>query len=206
MNNYEITATNRVLIQSIIKENPKYKGHEDLMDAFVDAIYRKSYLLLDTIKDMDRLNRHLNAICNSCMEMVIKEQMRKGTEILQPKKPNLLEETPQRDVREEIQEALVDDYEFSLQETIWGQDSMQSLFDPIDVCTKEKTSEDTIDKLVKIIRVLDAQYPQKQFYTMFCLRYIQKNNQLEIAHKLRLSQKDLSKRFVELIKLTKNYA
>ena len=74
MKKLQINKENRALIESVIRESPKFKGHEELIDLFVDAIYKKSYLLIDAIRDMSRLRRHLAMICDSCMEQIIKEK------------------------------------------------------------------------------------------------------------------------------------
>ena len=53
-----------------------YKGNEELLDLFVEAVYKKSYLIIDAIRDTKRLKRHLTLICDNCMEQLIKEKHR----------------------------------------------------------------------------------------------------------------------------------
>ena len=76
MKKLQISNEHRALIESVIRESTKFKGHEELIDIFCDAIYKKSYLLIDAIRDMSRLRRHLLMICDSCMEQIIKEKQR----------------------------------------------------------------------------------------------------------------------------------
>ena len=74
MRKLQINKDHRALIESVIRENPKFKGNDNLMDAFCFAIYKKSYLLIDAIRDMSRLRRHLVMISDSCIEQIIKEK------------------------------------------------------------------------------------------------------------------------------------
>ena len=74
MKKLQINKEHKALIESVIRESVKFKGHEELIDIFCDAIYKKSYLLIDAIRDVNRLRRHLLMICDSCMEQIIKEK------------------------------------------------------------------------------------------------------------------------------------
>ena len=69
-----INNEHRALIESVIRDSAKFRGNEELIDIFCEAIYKKSYLLMDAIRDTTRLKRHLMMICDSCMEQVIKEK------------------------------------------------------------------------------------------------------------------------------------
>ena len=50
-----------------------------------------------------------------------------------------------------------------------------------------------------------SKQPYKQYYDIFSLRYMKCYNQTEIARSLKISQMELSKRFVELIKYAREY-
>ena len=220
MRKLQISKEHRALIESVIRESAKFKGHEELIDAFCDAIYKKSYLLIDAIRDMSRLRRHLLMISDSCIEQIIKEKRkydetrlyeeilqksRMEDEIVSLKKDDVLydrektELTPKKDktgivnLKEEIQRS--EKY-----------NATDNLIDPLEYCPQKRVSENTVDKLIKIVKIIDKQFPKKRFYEIFSLRYIKRYNQTEIARSLKISQMELSKRFVELIKLTKDYA
>ena len=74
MKKLQINNEHRALIESVIRESAKFRGNEELIDLFCDAIYKKSYLLIDAIRDTARLKRHLMMISDSCMEQIIKEK------------------------------------------------------------------------------------------------------------------------------------
>ena len=82
-------------------------------------------------------------------------------------------------------------------------DSSDMLIDPLDFCPQKRVSEHTIEKLIQIVKIIDSKFPKKRYYEIFVLRYIKKYNQTDIAREMKISQVELSKRFVELIKLTR---
>jgi RNA polymerase sigma factor (sigma-70 family) len=66
--------------------------------------------------------------------------------------------------------------------------------------------EDSLIRKEEIINIrqallsLDNEYKDKQFLTIFTLRYIKGKRQVEIANDLKLSQGEVSKRLLELSK------
>ena len=76
MKKLQINREHRALIESVIRESPKFKGNEQLIDLFCEAIYKKSYLVMDAIKDKARLRRHLLIVCDSCMDQIIREKQK----------------------------------------------------------------------------------------------------------------------------------
>ena len=218
MKKVQINKDHRALIESVIRESPKFKGHEELIDLFVDAIYKKSYLLIDAIRDMSRLRRHLAMICDSCMEQIIKEKKkfddaqlyrqiqqnaRLKEDIVSVKKTPLeeQEELEQEFERHKIKQDIV-----NLKEEIQRSekyDAVEMLIDPLEFCPQKRVSEHTVEKLIQIIKLISSQYPKKRYYEIFSLRYLRRYNQMEIAREMKISQVELSKRFVELIKLTR---
>ena len=218
MKKIQIKNEHRALIETVIRESAKFRGNEELIDLFCEAIYKKSYLLMDAIRDTARLKRHLIMICDSCMEQIIKEKRKYNEtkvyrqiehtaklqeEIVSVKKSPISEE-------EELEQAFrmqrAKKDIINLKEEIQRSerfDSTDSLIDPLDFCPQKRISEHTVDKLIQIIKSISGQYPKKRYYEIFNLRYIKKFNQIDIAREMKISQVELSKRFVELIKLTR---
>ena len=213
----QISKNHKELIESVITESAKFKGNEELIDIFVESIYKKSYLLMDAIRDMSRLRRHLLVICDSCMEQVLKEKQKFDeikiykqiekksqleSEIVSVKKDVLKEEN----IEEEIELARAQQAIVNLKEEIQRSekyDSVDALIDPLEFCPQKRISENTVEKLMQLVKNIDSQYPNKKYLEIFNLRYIKKFNQNEIAKEMKISQVELSKRFVELVKLTR---
>ena len=218
MKKLQINNEHRALIESVIRESAKFRGNEELIDLFCDAIYKKSYLLIDAIRDTARLKRHLMMISDSCMEQIIKEKRkfeetkvyrqieynsRLKEDIVSVKKSPLRDED---DINEEFRMQKAKDSVINIKEEIQMSeryDSVESLIDPLEFCPQRRISEYTVDKLIQVVKAVSASFPKKRYYEIFTLRYIKKLNQSQIAQEMKISQVELSKRFVELIKLTR---
>ncbi|MBQ7286346.1 MAG: hypothetical protein IJW73_01130 [Candidatus Gastranaerophilales bacterium] len=218
MKKLQINNEHRALIESVIRESAKFRGNEELIDLFCDAIYKKSYLLIDAIRDTARLKRHLMMISDSCMEQIIKEKRkfeetkvyrqieynsRLKEDIVSVKKSPLKDED---DINEDFRMQRAKDSVINIKEEIQMSeryDSVESLIDPLEFCPQRRISEYTVDKLIQVVKAVSASFPKKRYYEIFTLRYIKKLNQSQIAQEMKISQVELSKRFVELIKLTR---
>jgi len=212
MRKLQISKEHRALIESVIRENPKFKGHEYLIDKFCDAIYKKSYLLIDAIRDMSRLRRHLAMISDSCMDTIIKDKKKYDdkklyNEIIQKSQneQELVSLKSNKNEQNEYQKPNVVNLKEEIQRSE-KYDSVDGLTDPLENCPRKIISSSTIEKLVQIVKKIDDRYPQKKYYEIFSLRYIRRYSQTEIARNLKISQVELSKRFVELTTLTKDNA
>lgn len=218
MKKLQINSEHRALIESVIRESAKFRGNEELIELFCEAVYRKSYLLMDAIRDVARLRRHLMMICDSCMEQIIREKKRfEETKVYRQIEHNskLQEEivsvkkSPLTEEEELVQEFKMQQARSSvinLKEEIQRSekyDSVDMLIDPLDFCPQKRVSQHTLEKLIQIVKAIDSKFPKKRYYEIFKLRYIRKLNQAEIAREMKISQVELSKRFVELIKLTR---
>ena len=219
MKKLQISNANRAIIESIVRTSPKFKGNEELIDLFVDSIYNKTYLLMDTLRDEARLKKHLSAICDGCMEQIIKEKQ-KYTQTTSVYK-QIERQMSLEDSIVKLKKTLLDDpneveVRFSnsnsnkivnLKEEIQKSqryENVDSLIDPLEFCPQKRVSERTVEKLIQIVKTIDMKFPQKSYYEIFSLRYIKRFKQAEIARRMSISQIELSKRFVELIKLAKD--
>lgn len=173
---------------------------------------------MDAIRDTARLKRHLAIICDGCMEQIIKEKRKYNqTKIYRDieKTTNLqktivdIKNSPlseQQEIEQEFKMQQARKSVVNLKEEIQRSekyDSVDMLIDPLDFCPQKRISEYTIEKLIQIVKVIDTRFPKKRYYEIFVLRYMKKLNQSDIAREMKISQVELSKRFVELIKLAR---
>lgn len=218
MKKLQINSEHRALIESVIRESAKFRGNEELIELFCEAVYRKSYLLMDAIRDVARLRRHLMMICDSCMEQIIREKKRfeetkiyrqiehnskLQEEIVSVKKSPLTED---EELEQEFKMQQARNSVVNLKEEIQRSekyDSVDMLIDPLDFCPQKRVSQHTLEKLIQIVKTIDTKFPKKRYFEIFNFRYIKKFNQTDIAREMKISQVELSKRFVELIKLTR---
>lgn len=222
MKKLQIEKDHKALIDSVVRQSVKFRGNEELIDIFTDAVYKKSYLLMDTIRDEERLKKHLFAICDSCIEQVLKEKRKfdetkiyrqiernnKIQENIVKIKTSVLDDIKDinQDISSQMQAQKYKKDIVNLKEEIQRAekyDAVDTLIDPLEFCPQKRISQHTIEKLIQIVKAIDNQYPNKKYYQIFFLRYIRRYKQSEIARDMAISQIELSKRFVELIKLTK---
>ncbi len=217
MKKLQIKQEHKLLIESVIKESSKYKGNEQLLDLFCEAVYKKSYLLIGAIKDMPRLRRHLAMICDGCIDSVIREKNK--FEALAPSKSKNKPVSNKEIVSLKDRTSARSDnleHEFFMQKTkreivnlkaeiqkSEKNDDSDTLSDPLESCPKKNVSQKTLEKLVQIVKSVDDKFPKKRYFEIFSYRYIKRYNQSQIAREMKLSQVELSKRFVEMIKLTR---
>lgn len=213
----QIAKEARTLIEGIIRENPKFIGNEELLDMIVEAAYKKSYLLIDAIKDRLRLKRHLAVICESAIDQIIKEKERfSNAKAFSKQKRTLQDKTEIVSLKKsplEENELLKAEFErqklqgiVNLKEEIQRSekyDAVDVLIDPRDFCPQKRVSEKTLMRLIEVIQKVDKKYPNKQYYNIFTYRYVKRFDQMQIARELKMSQVELSKRFVEMIKLAR---
>lgn len=211
MKKLEIATKHRGLIESIICQNPKFDGNEHLINEFCELIYKKSYLLIDTIKDAVRLKKHLYRICDECLDQIIAQKGNPNTKYAPKETLQTLEqldsvvnrtrynssdisiETAQRGISN-IKQDIIEQQEY---------DNVKALPDPLKIYPARVVSKGAIDKLMFIIKDLSDKYPTKKYFEIFSLRYIKMLNHTETAQKLKISQIELSRRFVEMIKLAR---
>ena len=218
MKKLQINNEHKALIESVIRESAKFRGNEELIDLFCEAVYKKTYLLMDAIRDTARLRRHLLMICDSCMEQIIREKRRfEETKIFrQIEHANKLQEDIVSVKKSPLTDKEILEEEFKMQQARRNvvnlkeeiqrsekYDSVDILIDPLDFCPQKRVSEYTAQKLLQIVKSISAKFPKKRYYEMFTLRYMRKLNQTDIAREMKISQVELSKRFVELIRLTR---
>ncbi len=213
-----INKEHKMLIDSVVMENPKYRGNEELIDLFSEAVYKKSYLLMDAIRDKARLKRHIAMISDSCIDQILKEKKKfedtkvarktrnidnMTSQIVNIKKTPL---TPEVDLEDELKKHQEQKGIVNLKEEIQRSekyDSTDLLIDPIEFCPKKRVSSASVNKLMQIVQSVSQKFPKKRYNEIFAYRYIKKLNQIEIARQMKISQVELSKRFVELVQLAK---
>ena len=197
----------RDLIESVIRQHPLYKGHEGLMELFSAEIYKKSYLLLNSVSNIASLKNYLIKVADTAIANVIKE----SADIKLPyvsisdnkKQPveRSIQEQKLPQLPEKKSSLIVSLHKNSKIEDV--EDAYMGLIDPDEFFPEKHTSDTVAKNIIHIIERLDAAYPNEKYADIFNLRYIQKMHQSAIARKLKISQADLSKKFYELVRLIK---
>ncbi len=61
----DLANNHRRLIEETIRSNGKYYGNEDLLEAFCSDVYKKSYILLDSVSNVDNLKTYLEKVADT---------------------------------------------------------------------------------------------------------------------------------------------
>ena len=72
----ELVKEHTDLIKKLVKANPKFKGNEDLLDDFCSETYQKSYLILQSVNDIESLNAYMKKVVSSAIIDVLKNSGR----------------------------------------------------------------------------------------------------------------------------------
>ena len=72
----ELLKEQRDLIEKIVKSSPKFSGNEDLFEDFCSETYKKSYLILESVKDINSLEAYIKKVVSSAIIDVLKSHGR----------------------------------------------------------------------------------------------------------------------------------
>ena len=72
----ELVKEHTALIEKLVKSSPKYKGNEDLLEDFCSETYQKSYLILQSVEDINSLEAYMKKVVSSAIMDVLKNNGR----------------------------------------------------------------------------------------------------------------------------------
>lgn len=205
-----LSQQHRALVEDIIKQNPMYLGHEYLLDKFCAEVYKKSYLLLDSVSNVESLKNYLAKVAQTSISNVIKTSapperpvpIQTITDEINYQK-NIIEPLPVKKPLKETQNSApkistASDISDDCPDKIYA-----SLIDPAEFFPYKPTDRVVSEKIIKVLTKIDSKNPDKKYLEIFKMRYMQNFRQSVIARNLRLSQADLSKRYCQMVKLIK---
>lgn len=177
------------LIKKIITSDKKYTNNEDLFEDFFNETYKRSLLIMKTVKNENSLNAYLRKIVTTSIINVLKDSGR---------------------VRR-TKEGFVSSEETSLDEIITVPDNkfsnVQINYDLVDLSDGPEEiviKKEVMQTLADAVSVAHYKNPAKQYLQLYQLRYVKGLKQKEIAAELNLSQSEVSKRLLELMEEIKS--
>ncbi len=176
------------LIKKIILSDRKYSDNEDLFDDFFNETYKRSFLVIKTIKNEASLEAYLKKIVTTSIINVLKNSGRvvRTTEGFVPSEEKSLEEITSN--KENKYSGLQISYDIvDLSDT------------PEEIVIKKEIQQ----KLYDAITIANNINPAKQYMQLYHLRYVKGLKQKDIAKELNLSQSEVSKRLLELVEEVK---
>lgn len=200
----------KVLIESIIKQNPKYIGNENLLEQFCAEVYKKSYLLLDSVSNMDSLKNYLTKVVDTSINSIVKSNISQIT--LNKESQQQEKELPENNFNTELSQRKEPKLQNNTKDIISISKKNQSLkiknpykdlIDPLELVQEKPINPVLAQNIVDAIIKLNNKEPNKKILDIFIMRYSQNLPQETIAKNLKISPADLSKRFCEIVKLVR---
>lgn len=179
------------LIKKIIISDKKYIDNEDLFEDFFNETYKRSFLVMKTVKNEAALESYLKKIATTSIINVLKDsgRARRTSEGFVPVKEKSLEEI--------ITKPEVAENKYS--NTHISYDIVDLSDGPEEVVIKKEILQSVIDA----VSIAHTNNPAKQYMQLYQMRYVKGMKQKEIANELNLSQGEVSKRLLELVEEVK---
>ena len=176
------------LIKKIIKSDKKYINNEDLFDDFFNETYKRSFLIIKSVKNETSLEAYLKKIATTSIINVLKDsgRVRRTTEGFTP-------------VIEKSIDEVISTPENKYSSTHINYDMVDLSDGPEEVVIKKETLQTLFDA----VSIAHNNNPAKQYMQLYELRYVKGFKQNEIAQELNLSQGEVSKRLLELVEEVK---
>lgn len=183
-----LTLEKKLLIEKCIKNNRKFQNNEDLYDDFFNETYKNSLSLLTSVSSESTIELYLKRVVTSSMINVLKDsgRLRRTSQGYQA--------TPSVSL-----ETVIDEYnpEYINKKIMFKNVELQD--NPEDAFIKREV----LKSITRILNAIDKEEPEKQYLTLFKLRYEDGMTQNEIANKLGISQSEVSKKLFKLMSKVK---
>lgn len=186
------------IIEKLIKSNNKYKGNEDLLEDFCSETLKRSYSLFDNVNIKD-IENYIAKVVNTSILTVLKQN---GRVRRRENKYVSTHEVLMSPVPSKMQEPEV----VKTQETaVVAEPFVYDIADPRDSFEEKIVRKDLLQKIVDIVLVAQKENPSKEFLKIFYLRYVKEFKQKDIAKDVNISQAEVSKRLIEILKIVKSH-
>ena len=176
------------LIKKIIVSDKKYTDNEDLFEDFFNETYKRSFLIIKTVKNEISLEAYLRKIVTTSIINVLKDtgRVRRTKEGFVPTDEKFIEEV-----------VSVPDNKYS---------NVQIKYDLVDLSDGPEEvviKKEILQTLIDAVSITHNNNPAKQYMQLYQLRYVKGLKQKQIAQELNLSQSEISKRLLELVEEVK---
>ncbi len=179
-----LTPEKKLLIEKCIKNNKKFQNNEDLYDDFFNETYKNALSLLKTVSSESTIELYLKRVVTSSMINVLKDsgRLRRTSQGYQA--------TPSVPI-----DSVLDTYNPEYLNTRIIFKNVQLEDNPEDAFIKREL----LKNITRILNEIEKKEPDKQYLTLFKLRYEDGLTQNEIALKLGISQSEVSKKLFKLM-------
>lgn len=189
----------RELIEKLVKSNNKFKGNEDLIEDFCSETYKRSYSLFDNVNIKD-IENYIAKVANTAILTVLKQN---GRVRRRDNKYVSTHEVLINPVPAKIQEPEV--VVKAPEPAVVYEPFVYDIADPRDSFEEKVVRKDLLQKIVDIVLIAQKENPSKEFLKIFYLRYVKEYKQKDIAKEVNISQAEVSKRLIEILRIVKSH-
>lgn len=189
----------RELIEKLVKSNNKFKGNEDLIEDFCSETYKRSYSLFDNVNIKD-IENYIAKVANTAILTVLKQN---GRVRRRDNKYVSTHEVLINPVPAKIQEPEV--VVKAPEPAVVYEPFVYDIADPRDSFEEKVVRKDLLQKIVDIVLIAQKENPSKEFLKIFYLRYVKEFKQKDIAKEVNISQAEVSKRLIEILRIVKSH-
>lgn len=179
------------LIKKVILSDKKYLDNEDLFEDFFNESYKRSFLIINTVKNEASLEAYLKKIVTTSIITVLKDsgRVRRTKEGFVPSKEESLDTF--------ISESEPKTNKYS------NVNVNYNIVDLKDGPEEIVIKKEVLQTLLDAVMIAHNTNPAKQYLQLYQLRYVRGLKQKQIAQELNLSQSEVSKRLLELMEEVK---
>lgn len=187
------------LIEKLIKSNNKYKGNEDLLEDFCSETLKRSYSLFDNVNIKD-IENYIAKVVNTSILTVLKQngRVRRRENKYVSTREVLMNPVPAKVEEPEVEKTQANSI-------VASEPFVYDIADPRDSFEEKIVRKDLLQKIVDIVLVAQRENPSKEFLKIFYLRYVREFKQKDIAKDVNISQAEVSKRLIEILKIVKSH-
>ncbi len=189
----------RELIEKLVKSNNKFKGNEDLIEDFCSETYKRSYSLFDNVNIKD-IENYIAKVANTAILTVLKQN---GRVRRRDNKYVSTHEVLINPVPAKIQEPEI--VVKAPEPAVVYEPFVYDIADPRDSFEEKVVRKDLLQKIVDIVLIAQKENPSKEFLKIFYLRYVKEYKQKDIAKEVNISQAEVSKRLIEILRIVKSH-
>ncbi len=183
-----LTLEKKQLIEKCIKNNRKFQNNEDLYEDFFNETYKNAFSLLSSVSSESTLELYLKRVVTSAMINVLKDSGR----LRRTSQGYKATPTVSLDVTTDAYNP-----DFANATVIFK--NVQIDENPEDAFIKREI----LKNITRILNDIEKKEPEKNYLTLFKLRYEDGLTQNEIALKLGISQSEVSKKLFKLMSKVK---
>jgi RNA polymerase sigma factor (sigma-70 family) len=176
----------RSLIENIVKSNLRFAGNEDLIEDFCSETFKRSYSIISTVNNINSIEKYLSKVASTAILEVLKSS---GRLVKLKEGYQKIQETP---------------ISIPAIPNVYNTDENDNLLfdvaDPGPSIEEKILQQEELNSIRELIITLNAEKQDEKYLEIFTLRYLKHKKQAEIAEELNISQGEVSKRLVQLMK------